>query len=93
MKSRIRLVAPISRAVDRLAGAISRQMMATGSDDRDKAVAKILDDVLFFAQQPAEVHEEGQLGEIRGLEGQVDDRQADPAAALVELHAKEKRVE
>ncbi len=81
-------VAPISRAVERLAGAINRQTTATGMITGKNPFLKSFITILLPAQQPADIHDQRQLCQVGGLKSDVDDGKPDPAAAFIQLHSK-----
>lgn len=83
-------MAPTNNAVDKLAGAMRNTDDRHRDDQWQKAFLKILDHCLPLTQLPTEIHEQSKLSKIRGLEGQVDDRQLDPSVGLIQAGPKSK---
>ena len=71
-----------------LLGQSNAQVMATGSMTGKNPFWNPLITILFFAQQPGEVHEQRQPGQVGSLHRHIDQRQSDPAAPI-HFHTKE----
>ncbi len=79
------LVAPTSKAVDRLAGAIS---IANDNNRQITGINPCLKSLIlscFLLNSLLRYINKCQLGEVGSLESEVDDRQPDPAATLIQL--------
>ena len=81
-------VAPINKAVERFAGAINKQIIATGMITGKNPFLKSFITSCFLLSKSAQVHEQRKLGQIGCLKSQVDNRQSDPAASFIQFHSK-----
>jgi hypothetical protein len=83
-----RLVAPSRK----IGGGNEHTNDGYGYDQRDKSFLKILDHLLLATQLPAQVHEQAKFGKIGSLEREIDNRQFDPPAGIVQTCSKDQGV-
>ncbi len=57
-------------------------------DHGQKSLFEIFYLILFPAEQPADIHDQGQLGQVGSLKCHIDDGQPDPAAAFIQFYTK-----